>query len=62
MAMAPIPVVALAAMVFAAELTIVAVSFAEINAVGTVFAIIPLMIVTMVAVIVAGMIAAANTH
>ena len=62
MAMAPIPVSSLPPMVLAAELTIVPMLFAEVNPVGTVFAVIPLMVVTMVAIVVAVMIAVADAN
>ena len=58
MAMAPIPVVSLLAAVISAELAIVSVPFAEVYAVITVLAVIPLMIVMMMAIVVAIVIAA----
>ena len=56
MAMAPLPVAILLAAVIAMELAIISVPFAKVYAIGTVFAVIPLMIVMMVAIIVARMI------
>ena len=61
MAMAPMPVRSLPPMVFLAELMIVSVPFAKVYPVGTVFAVVPLMIVTMVAIVVAGMITVGMT-
>jgi len=55
-AMTPIPVVALLAAAILVELTIASVPFAEVYAVGTVFAVIPLMVVTMIAIVVSRMI------
>lgn len=55
--MAPIPVVALFAPVISVELAIISVPFAEVYAVRTVFAVVPLMIVAMIAIVVAMMIA-----
>ena len=55
MAMAPIPVVALLAAVVSAEITIFPVVFAQVYAIRTVFAVTPLMIVTMIAIVVARM-------
>jgi putative Mn2+ efflux pump MntP len=54
--MTPVPVVVLLAPAISMELAIVSVPFAEVYAVSTVFAVIPLMIVTMIAIVVAMMI------
>jgi hypothetical protein len=62
MAMAPIPVIALLAPVISLELTIVSVPLAQVYAVGTVFAVIPLMVVTMIAIVVASMSAASSDN
>ena len=59
--MAPMPIGTLSAMAFPAEFTIVSVPFAKVDAVGMVFAVIPLMVVTMIAIVVAGMIAVVAT-
>src|ERR1700680_4253967 len=55
MAMSPIPIVALPPTANHVELTILGVPLAKVYAVGTVFAIIPLVIVTMAAIVIAGM-------
>jgi len=60
--MAPTPVTALLAAVILVELTIVLVPLAQVYAVGTIFAIIPLMVVTMIAIVVASMIAASSDN
>jgi hypothetical protein len=57
MAMAPIPVMCLLAATIVMELAIVSVPFAEVDPIGTVFAVIPLMVVTMIAIVVARVIA-----
>jgi hypothetical protein len=62
MAMAPIPVVALLPPVISVELAIVSVPLAQVYTVGTVFAVIPLMVVTMMAIVVASMIAASGDN
>jgi|SRR6185437_1248126 hypothetical protein len=62
MVMAPLPVVILLAAVHVVELTIVSVPFAEVHAIGTVFAVIPLMVVAMIAVVVAMMIDASTDY
>jgi hypothetical protein len=62
MAMAPIPVVALLVTAISVELTIVSVPLAKVYAVGTVFAVIPFMIIAMIAIVVTGMIAASGNH
>ena len=56
MAMAPVPVAVLLATVSVAEFAIPSVPFAKVYAIGMVFAVIPLMIVTMIAIVVARMI------
>jgi len=60
--MAPIPVIALLTPIISVELTIVFVPLAQVHAVGAVFAVIPLMVVTMVAIVVASMIAASGDN
>jgi len=55
-AMAPIPIVALFAAAISVELTIVPVMFTKIDSIGAVFAVIPLMVVTMIAIVIARMI------
>ena len=60
--MAPSPVTALLALVISVELTIVSVPLAQVYAVGTIFAVIPLMVVAMVAIVVASMIAASSDN
>jgi hypothetical protein len=55
MAMAPIPIAPLPPTANHVELTILDVPLAKVYAVGTVFAVIPLMVVTMVAIVIAGM-------
>ena len=60
--MAPIPVVALLAAVIPMELTIVPVPLAKVNAIGTVFAVIPFMVIAMIAIVVTSMIAASGNH
>jgi len=55
--MTPVPVIALFASVIALELAIISVPFAKVDAIGMVFAVIPLMIVAMIAIVVAMMIA-----
>src|ERR1700722_2342383 len=62
MAMAPSPVITLLAAVIPVELAIVFVPLAQVYAVGTVFAVIPLMVVTMIAIVVASMIAASSDN
>jgi hypothetical protein len=62
MVMAPIPVIALLSAGREVELAIVSVPFAKIDAVGTVFAFIPFMVVMMMAIVVAGMIAAGGNY
>jgi hypothetical protein len=62
MVMTPIPVIALLSAGREVELAIVSVSFAKIDAVGTVFAFIPFMVVMMMAIVVAGMIAAGGNY
>jgi hypothetical protein len=61
MAMAPIPIGALLPRAVAVEFTIVSVPFAKVDAVGMIFAVIPLMVVPMVAIVVAVMIAVVMT-
>jgi len=56
MVMTPLPVVILLAAAIAMELAIVSVPFAKVYAIGMVFAVIPLMIVTMITIVVARMI------
>ncbi len=53
---APIPVIVLFTATREAEFTVVSVPLAKVDAVGTVFAVIPLMVVTMIAIVVARMI------
>jgi hypothetical protein len=60
--MAPIPVVILLATVISVKLTVVPVPFAKVDSIGTVFAIIPLMVVAMVAIIVARVFAARSDN
>ena len=60
--MAPIPIIALLSAGREVELAIISVPFAEINAVGTVFTFIPGVIVMMVAIVVAGMVAAGGNY
>ena len=60
--MTPLPVVILLAAVDVVELTIVSVPFAQVRAIGTVFAVIPLMIVTMIAVVIAMVIDASTDY
>ncbi len=60
--MAPLPVVILLAAADVVELTIVSVPFAEVYAIGTVFAVIPLMIVTMIAIVIAMVIDASTDY
>jgi hypothetical protein len=55
-AMAPIPIIPLPPMANHVELTILDMPLAKVYAVGTVFAVIPLMVVAMVAIVIAGMI------
>ena len=62
MVMAPIPVVRLLSAGRQAEFTIVPVPFAQVYTVGTVFAVIPLMIVTMIAIVVASVIALSDYY
>jgi hypothetical protein len=62
MVLTPIPVIALLLAGREVELAIISVPFAEINAVGTVFAFIPYMVVMMVAIVVACMIAAGGNY
>src|SRR5271156_3055328 len=62
MMMTPVPVIALLPAGCEVELAIVSVPFAKINAVGTVFAFIPCMVVMMIAIVVAGMIAAGGNY
>lgn len=62
MAMAPIPVGSLLPRAIVLELTIVSVLRAEVEPVGMVLAVIPLMVVTMVAIVIAGMIAVAYAN
>jgi hypothetical protein len=62
MMMPPIPVIALLLAGRQVELAIVPVPFAKIHAVGTVFAIIPYMVVMMIVIVVAGMIAARRNY
>ena len=62
MVMAPIPVVALLSAGREVELAIISVPFSKINAVGTVFAFIPRVVVMMVAIVVAGMIATSGNY
>jgi hypothetical protein len=57
MAMAPIPIGALLAAGFVVKATIVAVLFAEIDAEGTVFAVVPFMVIVMMAIVVAMIVA-----
>jgi hypothetical protein len=59
---APIPVIALLFAGRKVELAIISVPFAEINAVGTVFAFIPRVVVMMVAIVVASMVAAGGNY
>lgn len=54
--MAPIPVVALFAAAISVEITIVPVMFTKIEPIRTVFAVIPFMVVTMIAIVIARMI------
>ena len=54
--MAPTPVAILFAAAIPMELAIVSVPFAEVCAIGTVFAVVPLMVVVMMAIVVAIMI------
>jgi hypothetical protein len=60
--MAPTPVTALLTLVVLVELTIVSVPLAKVYAVGTIFAVIPHMVVTMIAIVVASMIAASSDN
>jgi hypothetical protein len=60
--MAPIPVITLLATAIAVELAVVPVPFAKVDSIGTVFAVIPLMVVTMVAIIVARVVAARSDN
>jgi hypothetical protein len=60
--MAPTPVTALLTPVISMELTIISVPLAQVYAVGTVFAVIPLMVVTMIAIVVASMLAASSDN
>jgi hypothetical protein len=60
--MAPIPVIALLPAGCKVELAIISVPFAKINAVGTVFAFIPRVVVMMVAIVVASMIATSSNY
>jgi hypothetical protein len=60
--MAPIPVIALLLAGREVELAIISVPFAEIDAVGTVFAFIPYMVVMMIVIVVAGVIAASGNY
>ena len=62
MAMAPIPIGSLASMVLVAELMVLSVPSVEVNAIGTIFAVIPLVVVAVVAIVVASMIAIAYTN
>jgi hypothetical protein len=62
MVMAPLPVIVLLLAGCKVELAIISVPFAEIDAVRTVFAIIPLMVVMMIAIVVASMIAASGNY
>jgi hypothetical protein len=57
MAVAPIPIVSLLAAGFVVKATIVAVLFAEIDAEGTVFAVVPFVVIVMMAIVVAMMVA-----
>jgi hypothetical protein len=56
MVMTPPPVVTLFAPTIVMEFAILSVPFAQVYAIGTVFAVIPLMIVTMITIIIATMI------
>jgi hypothetical protein len=56
MAVAPIPVMALLSAAISVELTIVSVPLAKVDAIGMIFAVIPLVVVTMIAIVVARMI------
>lgn len=60
--MAPIPVIALLVPAISVELPILPVPLTQVYAVGTIFAVIPLMVVTMIAIVVAGMIAASRDY
>jgi hypothetical protein len=60
--MAPIPVIALLLVGRKVKLAIVSVPFSEIDAVGTIFAFIPFMVVMMMAIVVTGMIAASGDN
>jgi len=62
MVVAPIPVVVLLPASRKAELAIVSVPFAKVDAVRTVFPVVPHMVVTMIAIVVARMIALRNHH
>jgi hypothetical protein len=62
MVMTPIPIIALLLAGREAELAVVSVPFAEIDAVGTVFSFIPYMVVMMVVIVVARMIAARRNY
>ena len=56
MVMTPLPVAILLAAVDAVELTIRSMPFAEVQAIGMVFAVIPLMVVTAITIVIARMI------
>ena len=60
--MAPIPVIALLFAGRQVKLAIVSVPFAEIDAVGTVFAFIPRVVIMVIVIVVAGMIAASSNY
>jgi hypothetical protein len=60
MTMAPLPIVVLLLATAEPELMILPVPFAEINAIGTVFPLIPLMIVVMIPIVVAVMVDASG--
>jgi hypothetical protein len=56
MVMTPPPVVTLLAAAIVVEFAVLSVPFAQVYAIGTVFAVVPLMIVAMITIIVATMI------
>jgi hypothetical protein len=62
MMMTPVPVIALLPAGCKVELAILSVPLAKIDAVGTVFAFIPCMVVMMIAIVVAGMIATGGNY
>jgi hypothetical protein len=58
--MAPFPVISLLVVIGVVELMVLVVSFGQIDAVGPIFAIVPLMVILVIAIIVAGVVPGAD--